>query len=160
MNNFHKALVVASLCVVGLWGCAQGQPGVAVGSAERLKALEAKTAKLEDDFRAIASVRDQLRKKLAAAEDREQELRQKLAVAEESERKLRTEVDDRLLTVNRDRDDLRNQLTARTAERDSLQGQYDQFRKTIREVLGQAEVSVPGNGHPVTTTETAAPAKL
>jgi septal ring factor EnvC (AmiA/AmiB activator) len=160
MNGFHKALVVASLCVVGIWGCAQGQPGATTVSAERLKALEQKTAKLEDDFRAVATVRDQLRKKLTAAEDQEQELRQQLTAAQESERKLRAEIDDRLLTVNRDRDELRVQLAARTAERDSLQGQYEQFRKTIREVLGQAEASLPTPSRPVTTVEAAAPGKL
>src|SRR5262249_8492724 len=68
MTRANKALAVLVVAALGLWGCAQG-PANGAGSAERIKALEGKCAKLEDDYRAVASARDQLRKKLAEADE-------------------------------------------------------------------------------------------
>ena len=43
------------------------------------------------------------------------------------------------------------QLASRTTERDSLQGQFDQFRKGIKNLLGQAELPTSSSSQPVTT---------
>src|SRR5205807_6221069 len=67
MTRASKLLSVAFVALLGLWGCAQGPTGTA--QAERLKALEAKNARLEEDFRAAAGTRDQLRQQLAKAEE-------------------------------------------------------------------------------------------
>src|SRR5262249_41493565 len=100
MNRAINVLVVMVAAVLGLWGCAQGG-----GSSEKVRALESKCAKLEDDYRAVASARDQFRKKLALAEDERNELRKEVELFQ---------------TVVKERDDLRTQLAARIGERDQL----------------------------------------
>ncbi len=134
MSNRHKALAVLVVaCIV--WGCAQG-PTNGPGSIERIRALESKNAKLEDDFRAAAAARDLLKKKLATAEDQRGQLGQQL---------------DQLQVVVKERDELRQQVTARTTERDALQTQFEQLRKGIRGLLGQAEAAVLPVSQPVTS---------
>jgi septal ring factor EnvC (AmiA/AmiB activator) len=127
MGRANKALVVLVVASLGLWGCARGPANGSV-SVERIRALEAKIAKLEDDFRASVAVRDQLRKKLATAEEE------------------RTQ-------VNKERDDLRQQLGA-------VQDRFDQFRKGVKGLLGQAEQPVPTAAQPVTSaSEPAVPGR-
>ncbi len=101
------------------------QGPTATAQAERIKSLDAKAARLEADFRTAAAARDQLRQQLIEAE----------AVAKE-------------------RDDLKAQLKLRISERDQVAAQYDSFRKTIKDLVGQAESSVLRfpNGEPVTIT--------
>ena len=41
-----------------------------------------------------------------------------------------------------ERDTLKNEVKARTAERDALQGQYEAFRKNLKELLGTADTAV------------------
>src|SRR5262249_32972325 len=95
---------------------------------ERIKALEGKCAKLEDDYRAVAAARDQLKKKLAAAEAERARAQEELAQRD---------------ALVKERDELKQQLAARTGERDAVQGQFEQFRKGIRSLLGQAEAANP-----------------
>jgi chromosome segregation ATPase len=122
MNQAGKAAIVFVIAAMGLWGCAQGPGGGP--SAERMRALEAKVSKLEEDFRGAVAARDQLRKKLTAAED---------------DKALLAKQVDQLTLVVKERDELKQQLTVRTAERDALQNQYTEFRKGIKSLLGQAE---------------------
>jgi uncharacterized coiled-coil DUF342 family protein len=137
MTRANRALAVVVVACLGLWGCAQG-PTNGSASAERLRSLETKHSKLEDDFRSATATRDQLRKKLAAAEEQRAQLQQQL---------------EQIQGAVRERDELRTELTARTGERDNVQNQFDQFRKGIRGLLGQVEASngKPGNA-PVTST--------
>ena len=123
MNRATRAAAVLFVSLLGLWGCAQGP--TATAQAERIKSLEAKTARLEADFRAAAAARDQLRQELVEAQ-----------------------------VVAKERDDLRVQLKLRITERDQVAAQYDTFRKSIKELVGQAETSVLRfpNGDPVTVT--------
>jgi DNA anti-recombination protein RmuC len=138
MTSAKKALVVLIVATLGIWGCAQGQSSNAVSQADRIKVLEAKNAKLEEDFRAAAAVRDQCRKKLATADEQQQQLRQDL--------------DQQLQAVVRERDELRQQVTTRTNERDAMVTQYENFRKSIRELLGQADTALNHSAeHPVTS---------
>src|SRR5947208_12946661 len=99
MSRSHQALGVLIVALFGLWGCSRA-PSADGGSAsaEKLKAVETKLARLEDDFRAAASARDQLTKKLI--------------VAEEARAALLRDV--------KAKDEL---LQARTAERDQMAGQ-------------------------------------
>src|SRR5579883_3205457 len=120
MSLGKKALVVAIVSLLGLWGCAKG-PSNSSASAERIKFLEGKISKLESDFRAVAAARDQVKGQLATLEDQQNQLQQEVA------------------KVQKERDALRVQVTARTGERDALQVQYDQFRKAIKDAIGQAD---------------------
>jgi septal ring factor EnvC (AmiA/AmiB activator) len=135
MSQANKALIVLVVASLGLWGCAKG-PANGPVSAERVRALENKIAKLEEDFQAAVHSRDQVRKQLASVDEERKNLGQQLA---------------QLQAVVKERDELRQQLASRTAERDSLQGQFDQFRKGIKNLLGQAELPTGANVQPVTT---------
>ena len=44
-----------------------------------------------------------------------------------------------MLLVAKERDELKQQLTVRTSERDTLLNQFNDFRKGIKTLLGQAE---------------------
>jgi len=129
MSRAHKALAILVVSTLGLWGCAKG-PGSS--SSERIKALEAKVSRLEGDVKLGETAREQLRKKLATAEDQ-------------------------LNKLQKEREELEKTLTVRTTERDTLQTQYDGFRKNLRELLGTAETTAPRYLPPVTTAA-AAPA--
>jgi hypothetical protein len=124
MSQGNKFLLLLVIGCLGLWGCSQGP---ANGSAsERMRALETKLARLEDDFQASLTAREQLRKKLNAAEVERVQLSQKV---------------DQLQIVVKERDELRRQVVVRTTERDTAQAQLDHLRKGIRTLLGQVEVS-------------------
>jgi len=144
MTRANKALAILMVAAFGLWGCAQG-PAHGPAAAEKIKALEGKCSKLEDDYKAVAAARDQLRKKLADAEEQRAKLKQEV---------------EKLLLVAKEAEETKQQLTLRTAERDNLQGQFEQLRKGIRSLLGQAEAATRTPAQPtISTTETLAPSK-
>jgi outer membrane murein-binding lipoprotein Lpp len=140
-----KYLMIAIvLATVGLWGCNQANNG---GQAERIRALETKIAKLEDDYRAAATVRDQARKK---AQTLEEELAQvqkdfaahkKQAEADQEEAKL----------VIKERNELRQIVESRTGERDVLQARCERLKKGLQSLLGQDEAATAAPPPPVTT---------
>ncbi len=125
MSPGSKILVVLAIASLGVWGCAQG-PANSSASAERVRALEAKISKLEDDFRAAITVRDQLKKRVASLEEERTNLGQQV---------------EQLQLIVKDRDDLRKQLALRTTERDGVQGQLEVLRKGIKTLLGQVEAA-------------------
>lgn len=118
MTRCSKATIVMVVTACGLWGCAQGPAGSAA-QAERLRALEAKCAKYEEDYRAVAAARDQVRKSLDQEKAR---AREELAHKQDAER---------------ERDELRKQIETRTGERDQLQARCDRLKKGIQNLLGQ-----------------------
>jgi chromosome segregation ATPase len=131
MTRANKALVVMVIGVLGLWGCAQGPASNSSATLERIKALESKCTKLEDDYRAVASARDQLRKRLAAAEEERAHVQQELNVQQ---------------GVIKERDELKTQLAA-------SQNQFEQFRKNLKSLLGQAETAaLPSPVQPAAAT--------
>jgi septal ring factor EnvC (AmiA/AmiB activator) len=140
MTRANKALVVLVVAVSGLWGCAQ-QPGGA--TAERLKSLEGKLSKLEDDYRVVTTARDQVRKKLADLEEERSKLRQDLDQAQQS--------------LTKEREDLKQQLTARTTERDAVQAQFESFRKGVRTLLNQADTASGTLATPPAVSNSTAP---
>ncbi|HEV3078256.1 MAG TPA: hypothetical protein VGY66_00695 [Gemmataceae bacterium] len=129
-------LVVGSL---GVWGCAQSAGNGA--NAERIRALETKIARLEDDFKASIAVREQLRKKLTSVEEERAQLSQQV---------------DQLQAVVKERDNLKQQLALRTSERDAVQNQFNNLCKGIKTLIGQMETSVTT---PVTSTAVPASGK-
>jgi hypothetical protein len=143
MSQGTKLLLLLVIGCLGLWGCAQGP---ANGSAsERMRALETKLARLEDDFKASVSSREQLRKKLNTAEAERVQLAQKV---------------EQLLIVVKERDDLRRQIVVRTTERDSAQAQLQHLRNGIKTLLGQVELSAGAVTQPVgSVPENRAPGK-
>ncbi len=130
MTRYHKALGVFLVTLFGLWGCARG-PATSSNTTDRIKALEAKTAKLEEDLKAALALNNQLRKKLSDSEDAQTQLQNEIG---------------RLNAVVKERD---NMIQTRTTERDTVQTQYEGFRKSLKELIGQAEAALP-NAKPAT----------
>ena len=128
MTRAQKTLAVLFVASLGIWGCSQGPSSGGVAAKERIRALEAKSVRLEDDFRNVAAARDQLRKQMTDLENDRSRLRQDL---------------DRLRNAEKERDALCKQVKDRTSERDAVQVQYESFRKGIRELLGQADARLP-----------------
>ena len=136
MTRFHKALAVMVVTALGLWGCAQGNNG----QAERLRALENKCNKLEEDYKAVAGARDTLRKKLQTVEEEQARLQQ-----EADAHKPLLEERQNLL---KEKEELTQQINTRTAERDAMQGQMEQVRKGLKNLLGQADAALKPAGAP------------
>ena len=132
MTHYQKGLAVLVVAVLGIWGCTQGPNGTA--ATDKLKTLETKVNRLEDDFRAATAARDQFRKKLTEAENLTALLRQEIE------------------TLQKDRDDLRGQVKTRTVERDSLSQQFDGFRKNLKDLIGQTEAALAKPSAPAITT--------
>jgi len=128
MTRSHKALIVIVVATLGLWGCAQGKSKPSANNEDRIKSLEARCARLENDYRTVSTARDKAQKLLIEAD------RERL--------RLQQEVDAGKL-VAQERDDLKLQVASRTAERDAAQTHFDELRKGIRSVLGRVESSAP-----------------
>jgi predicted RNase H-like nuclease (RuvC/YqgF family) len=121
MTRFSKATIVMVVTACGLWGCAQGPAGSAA-QAERLRALEAKCAKYEEDYRAVAAARDQAKKAAAGLEQEKVRFQKEVALKQDAEK---------------ERDELRKQIEARVGERDVLQARCDRLKKGLQSLLGQ-----------------------
>jgi chromosome segregation ATPase len=120
MKQSKFILLILIVTTVGVWGCAR-QTGSSPGLA-RLRELETRNAKLEEDYRAVLAQRDQERRGAAA---------------------LAAELD-QLRTVSQERDDLRKQLAALTAERNAVQTTLTQFTKDLQQLLGKMETTTAG----------------
>jgi chromosome segregation ATPase len=137
MNCANKALLLLLVVVtLGLWGCAQGS-GPAPGSA-RMRDLESRHAKLEEDYRGAVAARDQARKELEALEQERTALQQQLEQA------------------NKDREDLRQQVAARAGERDNLQASLIQLGKDLHSLAGRIDAAAGVHVSPPVTTATPA----
>jgi chromosome segregation ATPase len=140
MTRFSRATIVMVVAASGLWGCAQGPAGSAAQS-ERLRALEAKCAKYEEDYRAVATARDQAKKAVTSLEQEKARIQRQLALKQE---------------VEKEREDLRKQVEARSAERDVLQARCDRLKKGIQNLLGQDEGTNAGVSGPTLSPTPAA----
>ena len=120
MKCANKALVVIVIVSsLGLWGCTQSSNN---GSA-KLRDLESRHGKLEEDYRNTVLARDQAKKRLATLEEQRAKLTQQLEA-----------------TV-KEREDVRRQLSARVGERDAMQAQLMQFSKDLQNLAGKVEAA-------------------
>jgi septal ring factor EnvC (AmiA/AmiB activator) len=114
-------MLVAAL---GVWGCARGPANNNAAQTERLRSLESKCAKLEDDYKAVAGARDQARRRVAALEEDTNRLQKEVAGHQ---------------AVVKERDNLKQMVDTRTSERDQLQQRCDRIKKGIQSLLGQED---------------------
>jgi hypothetical protein len=128
---------IALVFVLGVWGCARGPVSGYAEQVERIRTLEGKCAKLEDDYKAVAGARDQARRRVAALEEDTARLQKELADHQ---------------AVVKERDALKQVVEARTGERDVLQVRCDRLKKGLQSLLGQddAMISPPATPVPVT----------
>jgi septal ring factor EnvC (AmiA/AmiB activator) len=138
MTRSSKALIVLVIAALGLWGCAQGPASQSAGNAERIRSLEAKCVKLEDDYRAVAGEKERLRKQVAGLDAENGRL-------EKVRQQLQKEVD-QLKAVVKERDQLRQTVEARTGERDALQVRCEKMKKGLQALIGQDDAMLP-NGN-------------
>ncbi len=118
MNHNGKVLIVVLVAAVGLWGCSQG-PGQSAVQAERIKMLETKCAKLEDDYKAAAVARDQARKKITTLEEE------------------RAQIDEQTTALQKEIESGKQVAKERTNERDMMQARCEKMKKGLQTLLGQ-----------------------
>lgn len=141
MTRGGKAFSVMLVVMLGLWGCARGPVGVSK-QTERIRSLETKCAKLEDDYRSVAAARDKARKQLTALESERARLQQELADKQ---------------AVVKERDSLRHQVATRTSERDNLKMRCDRMKKGLQELLGQDDAMLETPDAPTATSNNTSP---
>lgn len=141
MNSAKKALVVVLLLVtLSFWGCAQKQ--TPVGSA-RVRDLETRNAKLEEDYRVAVGQRDLARKKQGSAEEENASLTQQLSQQLEQ-----------LQTATRERAELR----VRVGDRDNLHAQLVQLGKELQGLAGRIDSAINNTPAPPVTAAPTVPA--
>jgi hypothetical protein len=127
MTRESKALTVMLVAALGAWGCARGPGSHYAAQAEKIRALEGKCSKLEDDYKAVAGARDQARRRVTSLEEENARLHREL-------------VEHR--TVLR--------------ERDALQLRCDRLKKGLQNLLGQDDATASqAAGQPVTSSAAA-----
>jgi hypothetical protein len=126
MTRYHKSLGVCLVAMFGMWGCAKGPVSTTSSNVnhEKIKALEVRANKLDEDLKAAVAAKDELQANLRDAAQFENELHQEIAL---------------LQMVVKERDQLKAQLKTRTAERDLLHAKYDGFLKELDELTGRAK---------------------
>lgn len=137
----YRALGIVGVILFGLWGCArtpeQGSSQNSTG-AEKLKSLEAKLNKLEEDLHAANTEKALLRKKLSTSEESltalSKQFEESQVVLKEKEGTLKT----------------------RTAERDQLHNDFDTTLKEIQQIAGKRLSAL--NSPPVDPTASTSPA--
>lgn len=122
MYRAHKVLLVLGMTIFGVWGCSKGTPGVA-STVDRTGALEAKVTTLETELKLMTAARDVFKTKLTTLENQ-----------------LKTEIA-RSGSLQTERDDSRVKLLAKTQERDQLNTQFESFRKNLKDLIGQTELT-------------------
>ncbi len=128
---------VLVLCATGLWGCGQQKSGV---FSAKIRELEVRYAKLEEDFRTLQLASEQTRKRLNAAEAQR-------AALEQDKADLAKKVE----SVTGDREALRKQMAQRIAERDAAQANLTQFNKDLQALASRVEAALNENsGNPST----------
>jgi chromosome segregation ATPase len=133
MTCVHKALlVVVVVTTLGLWGCTQGRSGG--NSSAKVRDLETRNAKLEEDYRASVADGAEVRKKLADAEEQLARLTEQLPL------------------VQKERDRLRQEVKATTTERNLLQNRMQEFSRDLQALVGRVDAAAGTNSAPPVTS--------
>jgi predicted RNase H-like nuclease (RuvC/YqgF family) len=142
MTRGSKAMIVMLVAALGLWGCAQGPGGHSSASAERIRKLEEKCGRLEDDYRNVSATRDEYRQQIASLEAENQRL-------EKVRGQMLKEIEQKKV-IAQERDLFKQQMEQRTGERDLLQTRCDRMKKGLQSLIGQDDaMAVPGATTPV-----------
>jgi hypothetical protein len=150
LSGAAKVAAVVLVVSLGIWGCARKPEERA--QTDRIRALEGRCVKLEQDYRTVAQARDKARRELLKVDEEVARL-QRETVDRESLVKEREELS-RLVQANqneRDRlarrlvqrtgelDQLRKQLSERTSERDTVVNRYERVKKALHSLMSQED---------------------
>ena len=151
-NAGNVFLVMMLFTTLGLWGWAQQKNG---NYASRLRELEARCAKMEDDHRGIIASNDRNQKRVVVLEHERKELvaevvELRYAAAERDELRdqltirvrERDDLDRKVVAQSKSLGDLRSQLAARTLERDQVARNMQLFSRELQSMLGRMENSL------------------
>jgi hypothetical protein len=161
LSGAAKVGAVVLVVSLGLWGCARKSSET--GHSDRVRTLEGRCVKLEQDYRTAVQSRDKAQRDLKEEANRLQsEVAEKEALVKERDqlRKLareREQLVKQLSKCTSERDDLRQQLAQRLAERDTVLGRYERLRKGLQGLVSQDDtpppvltpgspISMPGTG--------------
>jgi chromosome segregation ATPase len=129
MRYFNPVLFgLLALCATGLWGCGQQKTGV---FSAKIRELEIRYSKLEEDFRTLQLASEQTRKRLSAAETQR-------AALERDKADLTKTVE----AFSGERETLRKQMTQRTVERDAAQANLKEFNKDLHALASRVEAAL------------------
>lgn len=135
MKNASTAfLVIMLISSLSLWGCSN-QKNTAYNN--KIRDLEARYGKLEEDYRLVVAASDNHRKKLAQLETQRSELTQQV---------------EELKSLAQERDDLKKQLTQRTTERDTVQTQLVEFSRDLQNLVGRVDAAARNSSPGVSAT--------
>jgi septal ring factor EnvC (AmiA/AmiB activator) len=111
--------------VVALNGCNRAVTPQPSTSVERVRTLESRIARLEEDYRSAAATRDQARKQAAQLQEQKASLEQQLA-------RITAEYEANRETLAQEQ----NLLRQRTSERDLLNSRCERMKKGLQSLLG------------------------
>ena len=124
MQKTSTALLAAMIiCSLSLWGCTNQKNGA---TNNKVRELEIRHSKLEEDYRVILAVNEANRRKIQQLENTRTDLTHQI---------------EELQIVVMERDELKNQLATRTEERDNIQGQLQQFSKDLQSLANRAQAA-------------------
>jgi chromosome segregation ATPase len=156
LSGFARAAAVVMVVSLGLWGCAR-RPAEQSNGSDRVRSLEARCVKLEQDYRSVATARDKARKEFASAEEETARLQKELADYQ-TLLKERDQIRKQLAQRTNERDELQQQMNERTSERDALVGRCDRLRKGLQELLIQDDAPLGATPTAPTSASAGAPA--
>jgi hypothetical protein len=129
MQKASTALLLTMvISCLSLWGCSNQKNSA---TNVKIRELENRHAKLEEDYRVMLAANESGRRKLVLLEAQRAELTHKI---------------DELVAVVKERDELKTQLEIRTEERDSAQLQFAQFSKDLQNLASRAQAATRSLG--------------
>lgn len=129
MKLFNPLLLsVMLVCSLGLWGCTHQKTGAIT---TKIRDLETRHAKLEEDYRVLQATHELARKRLTQTETQRAALEQQKA-----------DLAKQLETASAEREEMRKQAAQRAAERDSAQTNLVQFSKELQALVGRVETTL------------------
>jgi chromosome segregation ATPase len=135
MKNFNRVLVAGLLfCTMSMWGCTQQKTGAI---STKIRELEARYTKLEEDYKTLQAAHEQHRKRLNQAETQR-------AALEKDKADLTTQLE----ATNGEREALAKQVSQRTVERDAAQNNLVQFSKELQGLVGRVESTLNSSSSP------------
>jgi chromosome segregation ATPase len=124
-------LLIVLFGTAGLYGCTNQKNGTVNA---KIREMENRFAKLEEDYRTVVAAAESTKKKLAQVEAQKAELTKEV----EELRPVVGERDD----LRKERDELRKQLVTRTGERDAHQAQLTQFRQDLQNLISRVDSAI------------------